>query len=1519
MAKSLLVKIAFLLAVQSVTLVAAPNFKVMNGGFEDGLRGWRTTGSVHLETNGPIDGKASAIIGTGAGMIAQRVEVGSGNDFTLSAAIQSKRTNGWVFAIRFLDKNGREVMRVDSLNDMTRDKKNPLKFAHYMKAHPLTKWIEIVISKDSSAGSVLVDDVGLDMTDENAADLKPVCDLDEAMQPFWSGHKVYNEAVLMLSQDGKPATSQLMYKPSRIISVQDYGLSTNYFEGLDYTVDGRTLTCTASSRMTQVRNENLLKGEYQWNVVGGKQVMVTYEHDDGWGHPRPAFVGDSLPITIGTLKKHASLKIVAYGDSITHGVGASRLSHIRPYLPPWPELFVHRLKEIYNDGDIQFYNSAQSGATSQWADKFAARMVSSLNPDLVIVAFGQNDFWSVSADTFASNIEYVIKTVRNRNPRAEFLLVSTLRFDPAYTTNAQYWNVVGEYADKLKAMTGLGVQFVDLTAISEWVYSAKKPKDCLNDPLHPNDYLARWYAQSLVAALDPSAAQISPTVSSAAGNKISFDAASYGIPLSEGNGLMWDDPREIHSVTVDFADAIPAGAKLNLEYWGSHWPKEHLPKNQELGNGWSGWLELGNWYNGGWRVADSVQSVSGNSIRFTFRPINEHEYPDLKDYASTGRFTLKIRVTGDQTLPKILHIQALTDSMLEDRSVRIVWQRPPNKSTFRVDAYNGEILSATNTDKLSTTLQVRTVANSDPNTFDRTLVTVKDGTNTFTFKMDDLRDGALFLPEYGAAILPVNDSRDFAAVAADVHRAGRKTLYNRISDMPEQTWTSAWNGMPPKKTRISFIIGMDGSRQKFCVDRDGMLSFQRNDHFMEVLPARDTPRLALEKGPVKFAFGLPDKPVERHIEDESIPTLLTTWERDGIRITQTAFATTLEGVKPDGPPPAPDATAVAMIRFDFKNTTDSSRTAQLPLTITNGDVCDIIRVDSDGLIWNGNQVRGQVLADGALSVSSNKLSWSAPLAAHETKSIVVKAPYLTLIEGSEADALRALDFNREKKNTGDYWRRVLGKSARLITPEPVLNNFYRAVAGHLLINSEKEPGSNRRFARVSSFNYGVYGNESCMMVLDLDRRGYHQEAADCLETWLHYQGTVGLPGNFDSRQGVLYGAAGYESGGYNQHHGWILWTLVEHYRFTRDEAWLRHAAPGIVAGADWIIRETARATNRLDLAEGLLPPGDLEDIGDWWNWLSTSCYTWRGLDSAAWALEQIHHPEAARIRVAADSYHQKLLEHFFVASARSPVVRLRDGTAVPQIPSYVQRRGRSFGWICETLEGAMHLMITRAIDPKSIRAQWILKDYEDNLFLSDQYGYTLDNFDKYWFGRGGMSMQACLLFDPEAYLYRDDVKQALRAIFNAIALNHFSDVHMNTEHALPEMGDWAGDQYKTSDEGNACGWLRELFVREEGDMLLIGQAIPREWLMAGKRCGIENTATYFGDASVIYEGGSGTITAKVHGAVRNPPREIRVRFRTPGEKPLARVTVNGQVWRKLQGDWVILPGNICDATIMVDY
>jgi hypothetical protein len=1004
-----------------------------------------------------------------------------------------------------------------------------------------------------------------------------------------------------------------------------------------------------------------------------------------------------------------------------------------------------------------------------------------------------------------------------------------------------------------------------------------------------------------------------------AGRAAPFDAAPFGLPLPEGNGVMWEDPREIHKVVVHFKSAVPALEKARLEYWGSRWPEQHLPKDREPGGGSVGWMELGNWYTYQWRAADAEARADGNTVTFTFRPVNAKEFPTLKDYAAAFRYTLKLRVVSDAPLPKIERIEAFTDSTLESRSVNLAWKSgPASKPGFEV--FNGALEAVEGSSASGSRLRLRAVANPDPNTFDRTLVTVRDGQRVFTFAVDDLKDGALFLPHAGAAVLPEGDTRDYEAVASAQKSAGGKTLYDRVAAMPEQTWRAAWEGMPPKKSHIYLPLGLDSGRQRFRLDADGTVRFRLNDQYLQWRPGKETPRLGLEPGPVRFRFQPPLVPVFRTIEEACLPIGHTVWETNGVHIVQTAFATALDGAQANGPVPAADALTVCLMKFIFTNITAAPQTATLPMTYKSGEALKPLQCDEKGLLWLGDNVRGQVLADKAPAVEAETLNWTWTLAPGESKTIVVKIPYLVLTEKSEQAALVALDFEKEAHEVAGYWRRRLDESARLITPEPMLNEFYRAHAGHLLINCEGDPESaGRRIARVGSFSYGAFGNESCMMVVDLDRRGYHKEAQECLDAWLHYQGTVALPGDFSTKKGILYGAGGLESGGYNQHHGWILWMLGEHYRFTRDDAWLRGAAPGILAGADWIINETKRTANRHELERGLLPAGSLEDIGDWWTWLSTSCYTWRGLDSAAWALEQIHHPEAPRVRKEADAYHTALLANFRKAADRSPVVRLRDGTAVPHIPSTVHRRGRFFGWICETLEGSMHLLITGALDPRSPEADWIVKDYEDNRYLSNQYGYLVDDFDKYWFGRGGMSMQACLLLDVEPYLYRDDVKQALRALFNAEAAQYFPDERMNTEHALPALGDWTGDHYKSSDESNVAGWLRYLFVREEGDTLLVGQAVPREWLRAGQVCGIERTGTYFGPTSVIYTGRDNEISAKLEAPRRNPPKAIRLRFREPGGRSLSSVEVNGKPWRQFKGEWVQLPGDVGAATVVARY
>jgi len=93
-------------------------------------------------------------------------------------------------------------------------------------------------------------------------------------------------------------------------------------------------------------------------------------------------------------------------------------------------------------------------------------------------------------------------------------------------------------------------------------------------------------------------------------------------------------------------------------------------------------------------------------------------------------------------------------------------------------------------------------------------------------------------------------------------------------------------------------------------------------------------------------------------------------------------------------------------------------------------------------------------------------------------------------------------------------------------------------------------------------------------------------------------------------------------------------------------------------------------------------------------------------------------------------------------------------TYVPKYPSRLYERGRAHGWLRETLEGSIFLLYYKLIAPGSPGARWILKDYEDNLYISNQYGYEIPAFDAFWFSRGGFSMQAQLLDGPPPYLYR---------------------------------------------------------------------------------------------------------------------------------------------------------------------
>ena len=294
----------------------------------------------------------------------------------------------------------------------------------------------------------------------------------------------------------------------------------------------------------------------------------------------------------------------------------------------------------------------------------------------------------------------------------------------------------------------------------------------------------------------------------------SFNAAPFGMALPEDKGVVWEDPRELHRVVVQFQGTPPAPDRVHLEYWGSWWPERHLPKDREPGGGDIGWMELGNWYKYGWRKADAEASVEGQALSFAFRPVTASEFPKVKDYPAAFRYTLKVRVVSDDPLPAVRSLQTFTDSVMEERWVRLAWDKAGQGSPD-VSVFNGWALEIDRTSPQISRVHLQVASNPDPNTFDRTLVTVRRDGGRFTFKVDDLADGPLFLPHFGVAILPDSDTRDYAAVAAAQKARGTQTLYERVAGLPEQTWHGAWEGMPRKKSRIYFPMGLNGGRQRF--------------------------------------------------------------------------------------------------------------------------------------------------------------------------------------------------------------------------------------------------------------------------------------------------------------------------------------------------------------------------------------------------------------------------------------------------------------------------------------------------------------------------------------------------------------------------------------------------------------------------------------------------------------------------------------------------------------------------------
>lgn len=340
-------------------------------------------------------------------------------------------------------------------------------------------------------------------------------DLDAYTLPYWEGKLVYQESVMVRKDaDGSIPDIPLLYTAKKIVSVRSSDLKTVYKAGKDYRLVAGKLHIPAGSAIPSVKhsfyypaqktddsmklNKNYGEGYIffkEGDAMHTMQLAVTYTHADSFDGPIPAYKGDKLPKTQAKLKNGETLRLCIYGDSISNGGNSTQRVSAAPFASTWYQMLADKLEKNFPNTAVAMENHSVGGKTSQWGMENRHNAVR-YGPELCVIGFGMNDGTAkIPAETYIANIKAIMEAARQANPHCEFVLLATM------LPNPETANFLGCQEDYLPALLGLeedGVAVADMTTFHKTLLRHKRYFDMSgNNVNHPNDFLARAYAQVL--------------------------------------------------------------------------------------------------------------------------------------------------------------------------------------------------------------------------------------------------------------------------------------------------------------------------------------------------------------------------------------------------------------------------------------------------------------------------------------------------------------------------------------------------------------------------------------------------------------------------------------------------------------------------------------------------------------------------------------------------------------------------------------------------------------------------------------------------------------------------------------------------------------------------------------------------------------------------------------------------------------------------------------------------------------
>lgn len=800
-----------------------------------------------------------------------------------------------------------------------------------------------------------------------------------------------------------------------------------------------------------------------------------------------------------------------------------------------------------------------------------------------------------------------------------------------------------------------------------------------------------------------------------------------------------------------------------------------------------------------------------------------------------------------------------------------------------------------------------TIETEDETGLQGILVKIDTPDHPFSFFLRDVNKAyPIYIPAYGVAVTQAEDDRTYGQIERDVKALNLVTELQRIEDEPEETYENA--AEHTRELASQTWLGLSRDMRIFGVGFRGVGGEERlwdwvqpRFHGFEAKLPENEDKPVCYRYMLGRGVGCVDG-VSRRLEDGSLPILHASIVDNDVVYDTVSFASyessplkadTLRGthyLAADGfghfhmlteeqtalrerllpEEMNQEEETVLYFRAVATNKAQVPRYAWFKNVVPNAFVLnDDKQYEFDG----GN---------GFVRYSENRVCCVSklggqPLGTEETAVLLAPGESIAFefylphrpISGERAERLRRQSFEERWTECRAFWREKLSRAATIKLPEQRIEEMVKAGLLHLdLVSYGLEPGG----TIVPTIGvYTAIGSESSPIIQFMESMGWNGVAERALRFFLDKQHEDGLMQNY---------------GGYMLETGAALWSLGEHYRYTRDEAWLLEIKDRLLKAFDYLAnwRDRNKTKELRGKGYGMLE-GKTADPEDPFRSFMLNGYAYMGMSRLAEMFANVDPDRSARIEEEAQAMKEDIRQALFVAMGNSPVVPLADGSWVPTVPPWVEHRGplsvngEGGKWLThgsvatrDSLLGPLYLVFQEVVTPDEAAADFMLHYHQElmctrNVALSQPY-YSIH---------------------PWVHLKRGEVKAFLKAYYNGFSGLADRETYTFWEHF------WHASPHKTHEEGWFLMQTRWMLYMEDGEERLnLLPGIPSKWLEHGNIIELDGIATYFGAVTLNVESNleQHEIVAKVVCRSDRKPNTVSIRLPHP-EGAIPSRTVGG--------------------------